>query len=355
MYTIRSGNTIIHNINLKDFKQVVISPKIEEEVNKSGTLKFTVPPCNPAYGELQKMKSIIYVYDDEDEIFRGRVLDDKTDYYKQKQVYCEGEFAFLLDSIQKPYEFSGDIPQMLSQFILEHNRQVQDASKQFYLGNVTVTDPNGYIVRSSTEYLSTFESIQKKLIEPFGGYIRIRKDGNLRRIDYLKKLERNESQVIRFEENILDISRLIDASEVFTALIPLGSKQEGTESRLTISSVNGGVDYIFNQSAVNQYGWIYKTNTWDDVTVADHLLAKGNAFLQEGLIASTTIELTAFDMHLIHADIKRIKCGETIRVVSDKHGIDAYMMVSKMTTDLENPENSKLTLGHVCKCMTDYK
>jgi len=353
MYTIKSGNTVLHNVILKDDGYVVEEPKIDEEVNKSSTLTFTVPPTNPAYSTIQKMKSIITVYDDDEEIFRGRVLDDKSDYFKRKQVYCEGELAFLLDSKQRPYSFSGDIPQLLAMYIREHNSQVQDPEKQFLLGNVTVTDPNRYIVRADSEYLSTYESIQKKLIEELGGYIRIRKDGTVRRIDYLKQIGRNDSQIIRFAENILDLSRLVDASNIFTALIPLGAKAEGSETRLTISSVNGGNDYLFNQAAVGQFGWIWQTNTWDDVTVAENLKSKGEAHLQSGLIAETTIELTAFDLHLINADIQRIKCGETVKVISEPHGIDGWMMVSKMTTDLENPENSKMTLGHACKCITD--
>ena len=53
--------------------------------------------------------------------------------------------------------------------------------------------------------------------------------------------------------------------KLVTGVIPLGAKQkdeEGndTELRLTIASVNGGLDYIQNDEAVQQYGKIFTIN-----------------------------------------------------------------------------------------------
>jgi len=38
---------------------------------------------------IKKLKSIITIYQDNEEIWRGRVLNDKLDFYNRKQVECE--------------------------------------------------------------------------------------------------------------------------------------------------------------------------------------------------------------------------------------------------------------------------
>ena len=44
-----------------------------------------------------------------------------------------------------------------------------------------------------------------------------------------------------------------------------------SEQREPLRSVNGGVDYVTDDNAVKEYGKIYKTVTWDDVTVPENL------------------------------------------------------------------------------------
>ena len=37
-----------------------------------------------------------------------------------------------------------------------------------------------------------------------------------------------------------------------------------SDQRITIASINGGVDYVTDDNAVREYGKIYQTVTWDD-------------------------------------------------------------------------------------------
>ena len=183
----------------------------------------------------------------------GRVLHDKKGFYKSKEVYCEGQLAFLLDSVQRPYSFQGDVPELFSQFISSHNNQV-DNWKQFQVGNVTVTDPNDYINRESSQYPNTLDELNEKLVDKLGGYLVPRLQNGIRYLDYLKEPGKKNSQVIEFGKNLLDITEYITADEVFTVMIPLGAKlkdEEGNETgRLTIESVNEGKDCIENELGI---------------------------------------------------------------------------------------------------------
>ena len=167
---------------------------------------------------------------------------------------------------------------MLFFFLDNHNAQVEQA-KQFKIGNITVTDPNNYIVRSDTNYKTTWDSLNEKLVEPLGGYLFVRheEDGNY--LDYLVDFQTISSQSIEFGKNMIDISQTLKGADIATALIPLGAQVEGTDERLTIKSVNNDVDFIYDQNAVNTYGWIFKTQEWNDVTEPSNLLTKAQQAL----------------------------------------------------------------------------
>ena len=154
-------------------------------------------------------------------------------------------------------------------------------------------------------------------------------------------------QIIRFGENILDLVREVRGENVATVLVPLGAADEETGEKLTVKSVNDGLDYIEDAEAIETYGRIVKTVEYDDVTVASNLLTKGYAELAKMSKPTITLTMTAVDLHLVDVNIERIKIGDSIRVLSEPHGIDEYMIVQKLQLDFQHPENSVVTLGAV--------
>lgn len=352
MYIISVDGQVLYSPNLINEGYSVLNPKLTMEVNKSGSLEFLLPPNNPRYNSIQKLKSIIQVFDNNEEIFRGRVLHDEKDFYKRKSVYCEGELAFLLDSIQRIYDYSGTVEGLFTQYITNHNEQVEE-EKQFTVGDVTVTDRNNYIHYSSTQYPNTWEEINKKLIDTHGGCIRTRLQNGVRYLDYIQNYTHQATQTIEFGVNMLDISEYINADDVFTVLIPLGAKQSGSDQRLTISSVNSGKDYIINQSAVSLFGKVWKTQTWDDVTVASNLLTKGQSYLDNGIQMSVSLTIKAIDLHLADINVERIHLGDYVRVISLPHGLDEYFQCTKITLDMVNPAHSEYNFGVAFRSMTE--
>ena len=71
MYEIYTdGNKLICSPRAVDSRYIATSAKSTYEVNKAGTLIFTIPASNPMYSNLTKLKSTIYVYQNEKEIWR---------------------------------------------------------------------------------------------------------------------------------------------------------------------------------------------------------------------------------------------------------------------------------------------
>lgn len=355
MYRVYANNALIYTDSIENMK--IFSPKITLELNKTGKFKFTVYSNHPYYSLINKLNTIITVYQDDYLLFRGRVINDEMGFHNEKKIECEGELAFLLDSIQRPYDYSGSIKGFLELLVAAHNEQVEE-EKQFTVGNVTVTDPNDYITRSSIEYTNTWEVINSKLIKLLGGYISIRHEDDVNYIDYLEDFNLLASQTVEFAKNLLDMKRIRKGEDIVTGLIPLGAKltdSEGneTDERLTIVAVNEGLDYIVDEDAVAQYGKIFATNTWDDVTEASNLLRKGKEYLASLIEAPESIELSAADLATIDSTVTSYHIGTYVRVTSNPHGIDQNFLVSKLSIDLLNPTANKLTLGGIVESFTE--
>lgn len=337
--------------DLRDENLVLIDPKLDLEVNKAGSFSFKMPPQHPQYELPQKMLSCIQVFQDDEEVFNGRITECKIDFYNRKHFTCEGQLAYLNDSIQRPAEYHDmTVRGYLESLIASHNKQVSK-DKQFKVGIVTVTDSNDSLYRY-TNYNSTMKEIKEDLIDDLGGYLRVRNVNETAYLDYISDYDNVSTQSIEFGENLLDFSRNTDVSDIATVFIPLGAKLEESpiaalEQRLTIESVNNGSDSLVNLDAVKKFGYITKTITWDEVTTPKMLLYKANKYIADYQWDSMTLEVKAVDMHWADADIEQFKLGDKIKAHSSLHGLDRYFTLSKMSIQLNNLSSSKFTLGTV--------
>ena len=333
----------------------VISPELQLEVNAAGSLQLTIPPTNPLADKIKRMKSVIKVEQDSNEIWAGRVTEDNVDFFNQHKIYCEGELAYLNDSIQPPHEFHDmSVVAFMEYLIEEHNKQVQPF-QQFKLGMVTVNATNSdNTLYRYTNFESTLKAIKDKLVDRLGGYLRIRKKDGVRYIDYLAEATQTCNQSIEFGKNLLDFSKDFNASDIATAIIPLGAQLDSSPiaaltAYTTIESVNNGVPWIQSQSAVKELGWIVQTVNWNDVHEPAILKKKATKYLEEAQFEKLTLEVKAVDLHNLDTTIESVKLLDNINVISKPHGLHKNFLVTKRTIPLQNPENESFTLGSELK------
>lgn len=349
MYDIYLDGKPLHNENIENLN--IYDPHLKSVQNSCGSFEFKIESTNPLARSIKKMQSLVTIYSRGKLVFRGRVADVTDDTYKVQTVYCEGELAFLNDSIQDDYSYQGGVRELLEFLIGNHNEQVEE-HKRFTVGNVTVTDPNDYITRSDSQYLNTWESIKKKLLEPLGGYIVVRHENGIAYLDYLADYTTLNNQPIKFGENMLTVKRDESAQGIATVLVPLGAKDKETEKRLTIESVNGGENYIEDEESISLYGKIRKTIFFDDVTLPENLLTKGEKALKEMRLLTSTIEIQAVDMASVQKDISSFDIHAKIGVESRFHGISDYFVPMSIDNWLFAPQNNKITLNGKKKTLT---
>ena len=71
-----------------------------------------------------------------------------------------------------------------------------------------------------------------------------------------------------------------------------------TETRLTIGSVNGGLDYIEHSAGISNYGKIWAVQVFDDVT-PQILKDRGTSSLNSLVNLGVSIEIRAIDLNFV--------------------------------------------------------
>lgn len=359
MYRVLCDGKTLHDVRDEDY--MLLGPKVALELNKTGNFDFSILPRHPNEGIINKLKSKISVYEDSELLFEGRSLTDEIDFQRTGQIACEGELAFLLDSVQRAHTYGSESSEVhkadnnidiFKALIAEHNSQM-GAEKQFTIGTIDIDSVP--ITKLSTNYETTWDFINTNFIGKYPGYLRVRHENGIRYLDYVKQYGKVSNQVIRFGENLLDLKKYTKAENIKTAIIPVGGN-----GVTNIASANGGKDYIYNQEAVDLYGWIYEKVDFPDAVDPKDLLAKGQEYLKTCVNLAITIELTAVDLHMIDVDINAIRLGDLVPCVSQQHGllstmgdVSTYYLVSKYEIDLENPANNKIVLGRTISSLTD--
>ena len=365
MYRINYDDFLLHDLKVpSEHGYYLLNPKLKEEVNKIAELNFDISSTHPNFDKLEHLVPSIVLKKNNKTIFKGRIIKEQQNMDKSKQVICESILAFLFDSVVRPYTFQGTPEELIQFFVDNHNSQV-DVDKQFKLGKTTGAnlDANEYINRSNTSYSNTYDEIQDKLLN-IGGYFYVRYEDDGNYLDWVDDFTGDTGQiislqVIEFGENLKDITVENDASNTYSVVIPLGAETEnedGTKTRLTIESVNNGLDYLINEAALNKYGWIVAPidkTTWNDVTIASNLKTKGQNLLdQQGVMLKSTLELNAIDLNVVDGSIDSFEMHQYIRVQSTPHGISAIYLLTKKETPLTKPENMTITLGETKDTLT---
>ena len=376
--TIINGNSqrIIHDHRASSNAQKLTSGTIVDAENAISSFTFTIYPNNPGYNQLNAYTTLIKVRNTKRsrDDFVGRVLQITPDMDSSgmitKTVVCEDRLGYLHDSVQ-PYaetrHFAGDdnrtgLEEFIDTLLANHNAQVEEY-KRIYRGTVTVQPfDSSDGVTKGLNWQTTFDAITEKLINSFGGYIRLRETAGVLYLDYLAEVGQTRSTVIEVGRNMRSASKEIDPSGIITRLIPLGAKlttvdengnEVESEERITITEVNNGVNYVEASDYMQQFGIKYGTVIFDDVTDASNLLRKGIDWLAANNGLAISHDIDALDLSLIGLDIDDFVISDRYPVKNPGIGIDDILKIIKKTTNIIEPHNSSFEMGDLVKRLSD--
>lgn len=360
--TIKNENeeVIINSISTDIESPRLISGSINHGINTIDNFTFKIATNNIGYNKLNALTTLVEVLNIKNNNleFKGRVLlpvesMDSNGIFL-KNVTCESELGYLMDSSTVYGDYHNiSVRDFLKVIIDNHNSQV-DEEKKFEIGNVTVVDNNDSLYRY-LGYVKTFEAIKDKLIDRLGGELQIRYENGIRYLDYLESIGEVKSTEIRLAKNLQSIELEKDPTSIISRLLPLGNKLEDSEERLTIESVNNGNKYIDDIEAIEEFGVIVDSVTWDDVTQVSNLLKKGQEYLKENNRIKKKYKVTALDLSTIGLDFDSFEVGNSYRVINPLMNINENLRIIEKTIDIYNPQSSTLGIGDKLEDIKDYQ
>lgn len=347
----------IHNDKIK-----LTSGTVKQGINSIDSFSFTILPNNMGFHSIRDFKTLISVYNEKRKKyeFQGRVLYSSNSMDSNgnisKSVVCESFLGYLQDSRQEyVYEQNWTPEELLTKLLGVHNSQTEE-EKHFKVGNVEITE-NIYI---GIQRESTWECINKKIIEKVGGEIQLRVEDDGMYIDILKERGSIRTTTIELSKNMISITRDSDPSSYITRMIPLGAKikdEEGndTEERVNITSVNDNKSYIDDVKAIENFGLHIEYVYWDDVHEPDILKTKATNYLIENNKILQKYKIDTLDLELIGLDIDSIDVCNYYPVKNKLLGIDEILRVITKTIDIVNETSTSIEIGDNFKTLSDLE
>lgn len=347
----------IHNESIKLKNGVV-----KLGINTIDSFSFTILPNNIGFNRINDFKTLISVYNEKRNKyeFQGRVL-YSTDSMESsgnisKSVICESFLGYLQDSVQNYVEERNWTPEeLLTEALNVHNSQMEE-EKQFKVGIVELTE-NIYI---GIQRETTWECINKKIIDKVGGEIELRIEDDGMYIDLLSKRGKTRSTTIELSKNMQSITKDNDPSSYITRLIPLGAKltdEDGNEieERVDITSVNNGLKYIDDEIAITKYGLHVAYEYWDDVHEPQILKTKATNFLTNNNKVLQKYSINTLDLALLSIDIDYIDVCNYYPVKNELLGIDDILRVITKSIDIVNESSTSIEVGDNFKTLSDLE
>ena len=373
---------------------------LELEENKAGSFEFTLYPQHPYYQAFERMKSIVTVTQNDEIVFRGRLLNTEESFRKERKFTCEGELAFLNDSLIHPDGNEGDdgstsaTPiKIFTKIISDHNSQVTE-ERRFIIGVVSIDGFDEEVPYAYMDWEKSLDALED-LLERCGGHISFRHEQDGIYIDWIDSYELME-QVAEFGKNILDITQTVEGGDIVTGILPTGDENKNTGYPTNISEmdipeneyhkqmfpitssdldlgksfpINGNLTegntggllgkgnifgdkglVIVNKPLYEKYGAIIETRSYDGYPAdwIDQALEEVDSLT--GLM--NTIEISIIDMAWL-GGTDFLKVGKKLKVSSKQHAIDGEYTIAKLDIDLQNPESNKISLDRVVSNFVD--
>lgn len=373
MYNVFFNGSPIYDPRGQNYRLTITDPDAHLAVGEVGSFSFNIYDDHPNASRITKLSGVLELYAGAVRIYKGRVIKDTREFDLTRRIETEGLLACLNDSVIPPFNFpedfqddaayiaaseSGNVTRFFLEWVLaEHNSQV-GPDQQIELGDVTVADPNNYISRASSEYLTSMEVIKKKLEELMGGYLLPDYSGEVTKLHYYADLPLTNMQPVEYGENLLDLVTLTDATKVYTAILPVGkdglSIADLPDGEIAPGFIKQGT-IISSQEAETQYNGvkIVRKVKWDDVTLAENLRTKALTQLQtDGVKLSQTITVKAVDLGG-SGDVSRFVVGRYVELNSTPHGFSAAYPLMELEPNILDPGDTVITLGATVKASSD--
>lgn len=192
---------------------------------------------------------------------------------------------------------------------------------------------------------TTWDILQSELTDVYGGYLVVRysDDGKTRYLDYLADVAESNTQTIEFGVNMLDLNNYVKADNIVTRVIAVGYQKKGWWIFKSTKTIQEQAD---DRAAQSVYGIITRVIVIDGKSITrQKLLDAANEELRKNLRYYDGIEVSAIDLRDAGIDTERLGWMKKTHILSKPHGLDTWLVLTKVVEPLDAPDKKKFTFG----------
>lgn len=220
-----------------------------------------------------------------------------------------------------------------------------------------------YSFGDGKNYGKTLDILQSELTDKYGGYFVIRHGSvnlpffgqqSYRYLDYMQKITDKNPQAIAFGVNMLDLTSYTKAEDICTRVIAFGTKTEKTWPFVDIQSI---ISQTANDvKAQKIYGIITKViHVEGNYNSNQSLLDAAEEELAKNLRYLNGMTVKAVDLKDAGIDIDRLAIGKQTHIFSAAHGVDTWLLCSKLVEPLDAPDKKEFTFGTEFSSLSDLQ
>lgn len=217
--------------------------------------------------------------------------------------------------------------------------------KGYYLHDFDTSTNEALSFGDGKNFGKTWDILQSELTDVYGGYfvMRYSDDGKTRYLDYLADVAESNTQTVEFGVNMLDLNNYVKADDIVTRVIAVGYQKKGWwifKSTKTIQETAN------DRAAQSVYGIITRVIVIDGKSITrQKLLDAANEELSKNLRYLDGMEISAVDLRDAGIDTERLGWMKKTHILSKPHGLDTWLVLTKVVEPLDAPDKKKFTFG----------
>lgn len=215
----------------------------------------------------------------------------------------------------------------------------------YYLHDFDTSTNEALSFGDGKNFGTTWDVLKSELTDVYGGYLVVRysDDGKTRYLDYLVDVAESNTQTVEFGVNMLDLNNYVKADDIVTRVIAVGYKKKGWwifKSTKTIQETAN------DRAAQSVYGIITRVIVIDGKSITrQKLLDAANEELSKNLRYLDGMEISAVDLRDAGIDTERLGWMKKTHILSKPHGLDTWLVLTKVVEPLDAPDKKKFTFG----------
>lgn len=215
-----------------------------------------------------------------------------------------------------------------------------------------------YSFGDGKNYGVTWDILQSELVEKYGGYLVLRHaedpNGKPRRyLDYLQAITDKNRQTVAFGTNLLDLTNYVKAEDIYTRVIAVGARKK---TWLVFSWGETITETANDLAAQKLFGIITKVIFIEGIeSTPQSLLDAAEEELSKNLRYLNGMTVKAVDLKDAGIDVSRITIEKQTHIFSAPHGVDTWLLCSKLVEPLDSPDKKEFTFGTEFSSISDLQ